>query len=62
MGRVIPIAISTRYQALQHADAWEARAQHLEEYALTLELIIASYKLELAVERRETERLRGLIE
>lgn len=60
MGEVVEIR--SRYDALKWGGGWEKRAQHLEEYALTLELIIASYKLELAVERRESERLRGLIE
>ena len=60
MGEVVEIR--SRYDALKWGGGWEKRAQHLEDYALTLELIIASYKLELAVERRESERLRGLIE
>ena len=60
MGEVVEIR--SRYDALKWGGGWEKRAQHLEEYALTLELIVATYKLQLRVAEREIERLRGLIE
>lgn len=40
------------------AKDWEARAMHLEEYALTLELLLAAYKLQLTAAEKEIERIK----
>lgn len=62
MGEVVKLReIHTRKDALAWGGEWERRCQHLEEYALTLELIISTYKLQLKVAEKEQERLRNLL-
>lgn len=62
LAEVFPLRpIKDRADAMRYGDEWQARARHLEEYALTLDLLLSAYKLQLRVAEREIERLRGLI-
>ena len=55
---VLPLRkIDSREDAMRWGREWERHAQHLEEYALTLEYLLEAYKLQLRVAEREIERL-----
>lgn len=48
---------STR-QAMRWGDDWMLEAQRLERYALTLEMILETYKMQVTFLLKENERLK----